>query len=136
MGQVSLGRSPLLVTENLSLGYGDRLVFSELSVALKSGSFVCLIGANGTGKSTLLRALAGLTKPLGGRVCLHGEDLYQLSAQQRSQRLSLVLTEQIELDWMSVTELVALGRYPYTDWQGRLKAEDRLIVAEAIAPWV
>lgn len=130
---MSLERSPLLVTENLTLGYGDRLVFSELSVALKSGSFVCLIGANGTGKSTLLRTLAGLTKPLGGKVRLHGEDLYQLSAQQRSQRLSLVLTEQIELDWMSVTELVALGRYPYTDWQGRLGTQDQLIVAEAIA---
>ncbi|MGB2924698.1 MAG: ABC transporter ATP-binding protein [Limnothrix sp.] len=125
--------SSLLVTENLTVGYGRRSLFSELSVALRSGIFVCLIGANGTGKSTLLRTLAGLAKPLAGKVRLGGEDLYGLSPQQRAKRLSLVLTERVELDWMSVTELVALGRYPYTSWQGRLSQADWGIVQAAIA---
>lgn len=126
-------RSPFLVTKNLTVGYGQRVLLADLNLALTEGNFVCLIGANGSGKSTLMRTLAGLEKPKVGQVMIHGENLTNFSAPQRAKRLSLVLTDRVELDWMSVTELVGLGRYPYTDWRGNLGEEDRQIVAEAIA---
>ncbi|WP_045441903.1 ABC transporter ATP-binding protein [Picosynechococcus sp. NKBG042902] len=126
-------QSPLLVTENLTVGYQRRALLQDLNLAIAQGQFVCLVGANGSGKSTLIRTLAGLEAPQAGQVWLNGTPLTALNAAQRAQRLSLVLTERVDLAWMSVTELVALGRYPYTDWQGRLGPTDRQIVREAIA---
>ncbi|MBV5259605.1 ABC transporter ATP-binding protein [Synechococcus moorigangaii CMS01] len=126
-------RSPLLVTEYLTVGYRRKALLQDLHLAIAQGQFVCLVGANGAGKSTLLKTLAGLETPQAGQVWLQGERLDQLSAAQRAKRLSLVLTERLDLTWMSVKELVGLGRYPYTDWQGRLGPGDHQIVREAIA---
>lgn len=129
----NLPDSPLLVAQNLSIGYGGRALLSSLSLSLRPGTFVCLIGANGTGKSTLLRTLAGLTKPLKGSVQLQGHHLFHLQPQERAKQISLVLTDRVDVDWLSVTEMVSLGRYPYTDWRGRLGLEDRRMVQQAIA---
>lgn len=126
-------RSPFLVTQDLTVGYGSSPLLSGLSFCLRSKTFVCLIGANGAGKSTLLKTLAGLRSPLSGMVQLQGENLYQLPPEARAKRLSLVLTDRLDLDWLSVTELVSLGRHPYTNWQGHLRKQDRAIVREAIA---
>ena len=126
-------RSPLLVTHDLVVGYGRRKLFESLSLCLRSNTFVCLIGANGAGKSTLLKTLSGLREPLAGIVQLQSKNLYHLSPEQRAKQLSLVLTERLELDWLSVEELVSLGRHPYTNWQGHLDKHDREIVRQAIA---
>ncbi|MEB3225969.1 MAG: ABC transporter ATP-binding protein [Synechococcus sp.] len=126
-------RSPLLLTENLAVGYQRRSLLQDLNLAIAPGQFVCLVGANGAGKSTLLKTLAGLETPQTGQVWLQDQRIDQLSGIQRAKRLSLVLTERVDVAWMSVTELVGLGRYPYTDWQGRLGSEDHKIVREAIA---
>ncbi len=125
--------APLLVAQNLAVGYGRRLLFESLSLCLPTNAFVCLVGANGAGKSTLLKTLAGLQPPLSGTVFLRDKNLHHLPPEQRAKQLSIVLTERIELDWLSVEELVALGRYPYTDWQGRLDKTDHAAVQEAIA---
>ncbi len=121
------------MTENLALGYRRRPLLENLNVAIAQGQFVCLVGANGAGKSTLIRILAGLETPQKGNVWLQGERLDKLNGPQRAKRLSLVLTNRVDLAWISVLELVALGRYPHTDWQGRLGPEDQKIVREAIA---
>ncbi|AFY40237.1 Iron-chelate-transporting ATPase [[Leptolyngbya] sp. PCC 7376] len=126
-------RSPLLVTQDLAVGYGRRLLFESLSLCLRSNSFVCLIGANGAGKSTLLKTLSGLREPIVGSVQLQGQNLHELSPEQRAKQLSLVLTDRLELDWLSIEELVGLGRHPYTNWQGRLGKGDHEIVQQAIA---
>ena len=126
-------RSPFLVTHGLAVGYGRRQLFNSLSLCLRSNTFVCLIGANGAGKSTLLKTLSGLREPLAGTVNLQGQCLHRLSPEQRAKQLSLVLTERLELDWLSVEELVSLGRHPYTNWQGHLDQKDRDIVRQAIA---
>lgn len=126
-------RSPLLITQNITVGYGQQPLLSELSLCLRASSFVCLIGANGAGKSTLLKTISGLRSPLAGTIQLQGQDLYQLPPEERAKRLSLVLTDRLDLDWLSVTELVGLGRHPYTNWQGHLRKQDRAIVRQAIA---
>ena len=122
-----------MVTENLAVGYQRRTLLQQLNLAIAPGQFVCLVGENGAGKSTLLRTLAGLETPQTGTVWLQGHRLDQLNGSQRAKRLSLVLTKRVDVAWMSVAELVALGRYPYTDWQGRLGPEDHKIVQQAIA---
>ena len=124
----------VLTTQNLTIGYTfrkrERKVISEqLSLRLLPGEVVCLIGPNGAGKSTLLRSLTGLQPPLAGKVCINNKELSTLSAFELARNISVVLTERVNVGMLSVFALVSLGRYPYTDWAGRLLPEDILIVA-------
>ena len=92
----------------------------------------CLLGSNGVGKSTVLRTLAGFQPPLAGNVMLDGQDLSSLSAAERSKSVAVVLTERVEVPYMRVTDMVGMGRQPYTGFFGGLSKEDRRIVGEAI----
>ena len=127
----------ILTTHNLTIGYKTskktvRCVASDISVSLLAGELVCLLGPNGAGKSTLLRSLAGMQPPIAGEVRLSGENIYHLQPQNLAKRLSLVLTEKVDVGMLSAYTLVSLGRYPYTDWWGNLTPEDEAIVHWAI----
>ncbi len=127
----------VLFTENLAIGYAPRgrprrALADQLSVTLHAGELVCLIGPNGAGKSTLLRTLAGMQTPLDGRALLMGDDVHRLSAIELAKRLSVVLTERVDVGILSACALVALGRYPYTGWSGNLTAHDQAVIRWAI----
>ena len=124
----------ILQTHDLAIGYKrpQRLVVDGLNLSLAAGELVCLIGPNGVGKSTLLRTIAGLQAPLGGRIELMGDDLAHLSARDLAKRLSMVLTERVDVGLLPVYHLVALGRHPYTDWSGKLTEQDEAVVRRAI----
>jgi iron complex transport system ATP-binding protein len=127
----------ILTTHNLTIGYKTsqktiRNVASNICVSLQTGELVCLLGPNGAGKSTLLRTLAGMQPPIAGEVKLLEDNIYQLPPQQLAKRLSLVLTEKIDVGMLSAYSLVTMGRYPYTDWWGRLSSEDENIINWAI----
>lgn len=132
--------------EHLDIGYGGRhrhIVATDLNFVAEGGQLTCLLGRNGTGKSTLLRTLAGLQRPLGGRIVLEKEegDEFQVSSFERQSHsfesdgrlCSVVLTDRIDGLSLSVEEVVAMGRMPYTGFWGRLTDQDRLIVSEAMA---
>lgn len=128
----------MLTTRALTIGYQrpkhpPSIVAADMDLTLRAGAFVCLLGPNGAGKSTLIRTLAGMQAPLAGTVLLGGEALAALSARALAQRMSLVLTQRVAVGMMPAAALVALGRHPYTDWAGRLRAEDEAAVARAIA---
>ena len=119
----------VLECRGLSAGYrlgrrGERRLLEDVSLSLEPGELVCMLGANGVGKSTLLRTLVGMQRPLAGSVLLEGEDLQGLAAATIARRVSVVLTEPVEAGALVARELVALGRYPYTDWLGRLTTAD------------
>ncbi|MEH2421580.1 MAG: ABC transporter ATP-binding protein [Nostoc sp.] len=127
----------ILTTHNLTIGYKTarktiRCVTSDISVSLLAGELVCLLGPNGAGKSTLLRSLAGMQPPIAGEVRLLGDNVYKLVPQDLAKRLSLVLTEKVDVGMLSAYTLVTLGRYPYTDWWGNLTPQDEAIVHWAI----
>ncbi len=134
--EVSQRQPTLLETHALTIGYAGkqpRLISQNISITLKAGELVCLIGPNGAGKSTLIRTLAGMQAPLGGKVTLLHDDVHRLPARDLAQRLSVVLTERVNPGLLTAAAVVALGRHPYTDWSGRLNANDNAIVREAIA---
>jgi iron complex transport system ATP-binding protein len=127
----------ILETHNLTIGYKTsqktiRNVASNISTSLQTGELVCLLGPNGAGKSTLLRTLAGMQPPIAGEVKLLENDIYKLPPQELAKRLSLVLTEKIDVGMLSAYALVSMGRYPYTDWWGKLTPEDEEIIHWAI----
>lgn len=126
-----------LATQDLAVGYTPphrpaRKIAGNIHITLHAGELACLIGPNGAGKSTLLRTLAGMQKPLAGRVLLVGDEIHTLSPIERAKRLSIVLTERVQAGMFSAYELVALGRHPYTDWSGRLSANDETVIRWAI----
>lgn len=118
----------ILNTKELSIGYASKrektIVASNINIELKQGELIGLVGANGIGKSTLLRTLTNVQKPLQGQVKINDKEMNQYHAIDLAKVLSLVLTEQIPSKNLSVFELIALGRQPYTNWVGALNNED------------
>ena len=125
-----------LATHALAIGYrgrrGSKLLARDLSLQLRRGELVGLLGANGVGKSTLLRTLARMQRPLAGQVLLGGADAARLPAAEVARRLSIVLTARPQASLLNGYALVALGRYPHSDWLGRLRAADHARVAWAL----
>lgn len=121
----------MLTTSFLTIGYHHPLA-SGLNLELRPAELVCLIGPNGVGKSTLLRTLAGMEKPLAGTVWLEGENLHRLPPLELAKRLAIVLTGRVESPLLTARELVSLGRHPYTDWLGRLTVRDKESVQRAM----
>jgi len=126
----------ILKTETLSIGYKSKksqtIVASNINIELFKGELVGLIGANGIGKSTLLRTLSKVQPALNGTILVHNKNIAQYNSTELAKTLSLVLTEQIVSKNLSVFELVALGRQPYTNWVGNLTKNDINIVNQSI----
>lgn len=118
----------ILTTANLSIGYHSKrqhhTIAENLNLNLAAGHLISLVGANGIGKSTLLRTLTGIQKPLKGSVFLNEKNLHDFNSLELAQNLSLVLTEKLPPSNLTVFELIALGRQPYTNWLGNLSSED------------
>lgn len=122
---------------NLTIGYEPsrketKVVADRLNATLRAGELVCLLGPNGAGKSTLMRTMAGMQKPLGGAVALDGVNLHELPARELAKRLSVVLTERLSIGAMTAYALVALGRYPHTNWAGTLSDKDHAVIQWAL----
>ena len=121
---------------NLSIGYrgknGTRVVAAGISAAIRSGELTCLLGANGVGKSTLLRTLSAFQPKLDGEVLIEGQEITTFNDKELSRLIGVVLTEKPDIKNMSVRELVALGRSPYTGFWGTLHEDDWQVVDEAI----
>ncbi|WP_452223412.1 ABC transporter ATP-binding protein [Lacinutrix chionoecetis] len=126
----------VLKTNNLSIGYQSKkvetIIASKINIELKAGELIGLVGANGIGKSTLLRTLTNVQPKINGEIFIHSKGLENYSSVALAKVLSLVLTESVSSKNLSVFELIALGRQPYTNWVGNLSAKDIDIVNRAI----
>lgn len=127
----------ILQTQNLSIGYTSKIttktVASEVSIQLEQGKLIGLVGANGIGKSTLLRTITGIQKPLSGTVLLNENAIDTFEPLDLAQQISVVLTEKLPPSNLTVYELIALGRQPYTNWLGKLTDDDKIQIEKAIA---
>ena len=123
--------------ENLSIGYkgkNDTKVVAEgICTGINGGELTCLLGANGVGKSTLLRTLSAFQPKLGGDIFIMDREIGTYSDKELSKTIGVVLTEKCDVRNMSARDLIGMGRSPYTGFWGTLDKEDSRIVEESIA---
>ena len=126
----------ILTTTDLDIGYiskkSNYIIARNINLKLQENNLVSLIGANGIGKSTLLRTITGIQKPLAGNVFLNEKKINEYFSLDLAQNLSLVLTEKLPPSNLSVYEIIALGRQPYTNWLGKLSENDLEKIDHAI----
>lgn len=123
-----------LTLEHLSIGYKhQKAVAEDINLTFHGAELACLTGANGIGKSTLLKTVSGYLPPKGGSVMFDGKDISSMTHDELSRTVSIVLASAPIVDNLSVRELAALGRTPYTGFWGRLSDADWRIVDDALS---
>lgn len=126
-----------LIIENLTIGYRHKAIAGPLDGHIGGKELVCVIGRNGLGKSTFLRTLAGLQPALSGDVKWQDGDAVvscrRLSKEQLARVFSVVLTEQPDAMGLTVHDVVAMGRMPYTGFFGTLGDDDERMVEQALS---
>lgn len=121
-----------LKIDGLAAGYGRKPLIEDISLELEKGQILTLIGPNGSGKSTILKTITRQLKAIDGIVTIDGSDIFRMHSKELARQMSVVLTQRIETELMTCRDVVAMGRYPYTDYFGRLSDEDNRIVESSL----
>lgn len=123
-------------TQALSIGYKTKsetkVIAQDINLALSKGKLIALVGENGVGKSTLLKTLTGIIPPIQGEITLLNKPLHSYKPLALAKELSIVLTDKLPPSNLTVYEIIALGRQPYTNWLGTLSSEDHEKIEAAI----
>lgn len=129
-------RKEILSFDSLLIGYTSgktsKIILPSLNARAFNGELIAMIGQNGIGKSTLLRTLTGLQNSLGGSVMIYGQSLNNYTRIDFARRIGYISTEQVRVSNMKVYDLVSLGRFPHTNWLGKLRSEDHDIIVDSI----
>lgn len=119
--------------ENITVGYGNRILLEGVTAHFMAGDIIALVGRNGTGKSTLMRAITGLGEYMEGDIILNGEPLSEITPLKLAETIAFVNTERIRVSNLSCKDVVSLGRAPYTNWIGKMQPEDEEIVMRSLS---
>ena len=122
----------MIELRNITLAFDSRILIDNGSALFERGSLIALLGRNGTGKSTLLRAIASLGRTTTGSITIDGMEVGDIPAATLARKVAFVNTERVDVEALSVHDLVAIGRAPYTDWMGRIGAEDEAVIERAM----
>lgn len=121
-----------LAADNITLGYGDRVIVDGLSVQIEPGLITTVIGPNGCGKSTLLRSLGRLLRPRSGRVLLDGKAISTMKTKDIARIIGMLPQTPIAPEGLTVADLVARGRHPHQSWLRQWSADDEAEVTVAL----
>ena len=129
--------SEILTIDGLKIGYGTgrhkKYLLPPLNACALKGELIAVIGRNGIGKSTLLKTLAGLQPFHDGEILYDGMNLKDYSRIYLAQKVSYISTEIVKVSNMSVYDLVALGRFPHTNWIGKIDENNNRVILDSIA---
>ena len=133
---VNWGQSPInrnaLELRGLAVGHGQRALVRDVCLAVRPGQVVALIGPNGSGKTTILRTVAGQLRALGGVVELFGRPLAEVPPAERAQEMAVMLTGRPSTELLTCRDVVEAGRYPFTGRLGVLGEKDHEAVRAAL----
>ncbi|QXE01262.1 ABC transporter ATP-binding protein [Terribacillus sp. DMT04] len=121
-----------LQTELLEVAYGDKSIVKDLTIEIPKGKITALVGANGSGKSTILKTMARVMKPKNGMVLLDGKSIHKQSTKAVAKQLAILPQNPVAPEGLTVSELVAYGRYPHQKGFGTLTPYDKEVIAWAI----
>ncbi len=122
----------------LSIGYPNAastakgVILPPITATVNSGELLAIVGRNGIGKSTFLRTLAGQQAPIDGMLLIQGKSLFAYTRAELAKVVSFVSTDILHVPHLKVFDLVAMGRFPYTGWMGKLKVNDKMIIYDAL----
>ena len=133
MTTVETATQARLHARDLRLAYGERVVVDGLDIDVVDGTITAVIGPNGCGKSTMLRALGRLLEPKRGTVLLDGKGIHQMSTKEVARVLGLLPQSPSAPEGLTVADLVARGRHPHQSWYRQWSSDDESAVAEALA---
>lgn len=119
-------------TQDLAVGYNGSILIHDINIAIEKGKILTLIGPNGAGKSTILKSITRHLARIAGTVHIGEREVYAWSPREMARQVAVVLTDRIRPELMTCEEVVAMGRYPYTNAMGRMTAEDRAVVRESL----
>ena len=119
-------------THDLSVGYSGRPLIEKINLSIEKGRILTLIGPNGSGKSTILKTITKHLEKIDGVVTIENDNISKWSNKELAKRLSVMLTERIDPELMTCEQVVAMGRYPYTNHFGSLTPGDRQVVEESL----
>ncbi len=122
----------IIRTDHLKVGYGKKIVVTDINIALLEGQFICLLGPNGSGKSTILKTLVHMLQPLGGEIYLNERNIITMNNQYIAKTNAVVLTDPITPGLLTVYDIVMLGRYPHTGFMGKPTDEDSAKVFDVL----
>ncbi|GGF95623.1 ABC transporter ATP-binding protein [Paenibacillus aceti] len=121
-----------LKTSHLDIAYEDRLIVQDLNISIPAGEITALVGANGSGKSTILKTMARILQPKKGTVLLDGKSIHKQSTREVAKQLAILPQNPTAPEGLTVRELVSYGRFPHQKGFGGMKAEDRRVIDCAI----
>ncbi|MCZ2847966.1 ABC transporter ATP-binding protein [Modestobacter sp. VKM Ac-2978] len=121
-----------LAADGVRLAYGDKVVVDGLDLELTDGSFTAIVGPNGCGKSTVLKALGRLLRPTSGTVLLDGRAIGATSTRDVAKVLGLLPQTPLAPEGLTVADLVARGRHPHQSWLRQWSSDDEAVVTEAL----
>ena len=114
------------------LGDNGHALIHDINIQVEKGKILTLIGPNGSGKSTILKSITRHLSKICGQVYIDRQEIYAWSARELARQVAVVLTDRIHPELMTCEEVVAMGRYPYTNALGKLTPHDKEIVAQAM----
>lgn len=121
-----------LYTQNLDISYSDRMIVEDLNLSIPDGKITALVGANGSGKSTILKAMARIMRPNGGTIFLDGKSIHSQSTKEIAKQLAILPQNPVAPDGLTVSELISYGRFPHQKGFGSLRKEDKDVIQWAI----
>lgn len=121
-----------LETTKLDIAYEERLIVEDLNIQIPQGKITALVGANGSGKSTILKTMARIMSPKAGSVLLDGKSIHKQSTREVAKQLAILPQNPTAPEGLTVTELVSYGRFPYQKGFGSMRAEDKRMIEWAI----
>ncbi|MHA7579252.1 ABC transporter ATP-binding protein [Paenibacillus vandeheii] len=121
-----------LETSKLDIAYEERLIVDNLNIQIPQGKITALVGANGSGKSTILKTMARIMNPKAGSVLLDGKSIHKQSTREVAKQLAILPQNPTAPEGLTVTELVSYGRFPYQKGFGSMRAEDKRMIEWAI----